>query len=326
VENHNQYNQVYSVPAKVFLLGEYLVLQKGPALVATVAPRFKLKVTDENRNHLNPICELPSTHPVSKLKDWMDSKNGSQFNFKFEDPFDGKGGFGASSALFGLVYYAHSVSQGSSLGAKKDWQDAWNLYREFNFDRDVPPSGADLVAQWNGGVVWVNLDSENLNSSGAVKNTVKKMDWSKMLVFSATDIEGRKTATHDHLDSELLWNKIEKIRPELFKIVEEAKLHLETGDSNHFGPLLTEYAEILNKAGLECREAQEDREVISKLNGVLGVKGCGAKLSDGMIVLMDNDASSAQMDDVIDCAKQRGLTLICTGLEDQKGILLEGAC
>src|SRR5262249_128237 len=89
-----------TVPSKTYLVGEYLSLQGGPALLLNTAPRFKLTVNEKTAgdNHAFFPVESPAGKYLKKYQKFF-----KKFSLTFHDPYDGKGGFGASSAQFCLL-------------------------------------------------------------------------------------------------------------------------------------------------------------------------------------------------------------------------------
>src|SRR3990167_4806167 len=89
----------FQIPAKTFLLGEYVALQGGPAMILTTTPCFEVGVGD---------LEIQAIHPDSPAGlCWRDS--GIPGELFWYDPYEGIGGLGASSAAF-LGAYLCSVS------------------------------------------------------------------------------------------------------------------------------------------------------------------------------------------------------------------------
>jgi mevalonate kinase len=223
--------------------------------------------------------------------------------FSFQDPLAGRGGLGASTAQFALVYRALAESQGWELS----WKAVWKFYRELTATAPgVPPSGADLAAQWEGGVVRFDI------SSLSIEKPNPDFDWAGLLVFSATSQSGRKVATHRHL-GDLSGKDFSSLEPSLragFGAVEAA-------DSRAFGRAMAAYGDALAAMGLEVDATAADRREFSRLPGVLGVKGAGALQSDAILVMMERGADHAA---VIECARMRGLVLAADGLVWEKGV------
>lgn len=299
----------YSVPGKVFLLGEYAVLAGLPAIVATVPPRFVMKGGAAPQPH-------PDS-PVGRLLHWARQTGLPEFSFQFQDPYQGAGGFGYSTAQFAMVYLA--LVQSAGLEARQ-WQDVWKLYRELMKDEKLKPSGADLIAQWQGGVTYFDPTEVLTMDLWAL------FDWSNLLIFSATQQVGRKVPTHHHLATLAGRGFPDQDLPflsELEKVLRQGIQAIQEGEPVVLGKAMNCYAETLARAGLECEATRADRNSLSRFSGVLGVKGTGAMQSDAVIVLLRRNAEDRE--EVIRTAQDRGLNLVSEGLTCQMGVTCQYA-
>jgi mevalonate kinase len=304
----------FSVPGKVFLLGEYAVLAGLPAIVATVAPRFRfsslLNAASSVAFAKSEAVFAPQS-PAGRLTQWACAQGLPGLQSSFTDPYAGKGGFGASSAQFALVYQAYA--QLTSCGGR--WEDVWRLYRELTSDEFLPPSGADLVAQWRGGITFFDPLEVSCTDLWPIFN------WSDFLIFSATGQPGRKTATHEHL-KELAAQGFPSRKHSL---VSELKQSLTRGigairknNQEELAHAINEYADVLWRTSLETPITHEDRLALMDESDVMAVKGAGALQSDALIVMMRPRSSLRHQ--VIQAAKKRGLDLISDGLPSQLGV------
>lgn len=293
-----------SVPGKVFILGEYAVLSGSPALLATLGPRFRVK--SGGRSEFHPMS------PAGRLLAHTRGRGIADPELQFEDPFQGEGGFGASTAQFALLYARLAREAGwelSALGARR-------VYRELMAHEPLPPSGADLVAQWSGGVVCFDPNR------GTVLPHFRTIDWRQLLVFSAAGQAGRKVPTHEHL-AVLARNPVHVsgVSNLLDRVLDRGLRAVTDADAAGLGRAMNEYAAELSHAGLELEAARADREALAVIPGVLGVKGTGALLADAVTVLLE--PASASRSRVIEAAQARGLRLVADGLgsEPQAGVI-----
>jgi hypothetical protein len=264
-----------------------------------------------------------SQSPVGRLIAWSETLQAPELDFDFQDPLEGAGGFGASTAQFILAYHAYARVSGWPL----DWQKVWKLYRELTAVREgVPPSGADLVAQWQGGV---SLFGPAVDGSGvSCERLDSGFDWRNILIFSATSgscsgFSGRKVATHHHLgrlgQGRSLVQLGERLSGSLFAGIEAVRKN----DPQALGKAMNEYGDVLAQDGLEVPETSSDRRILGKMPGVLGVKGTGAMQSDALVVVMDPVAPSGSVlrNQLIQVAQARNLVLVADGLELQNGVV-----
>jgi mevalonate kinase len=303
----------YSIAGKVFILGEYAVLSGAPALLASVGPRFRMHVSESECEQFHPDS------PMGRIQEWAIRQKLPEIGFRFEDPLAGAGGLGASTAQFAMAYLAYA--QRSSLDLDRRWESVWNLYRQLMKPRSstegMTPSGADLVAQWQGGISYIDFESRRCEELWPF------FDWSGFLVFSATGQAGRKVPTHEHLEilsKQGFPHSSQKLLSELHRLVVQG--HVAVLDQNRIelGKVLNQYADALQKAGLEVEATRKDRQVLQSLPGVCGVKGMGALQSDGLIVLLNSDGSRSQ---VIETAQGLGLKLVSDGLTCEMGVSQE---
>ncbi len=283
-------SETISVPGKVFLMGEYAALMGAPVLLATLSPRFELRKSEE----------LLQVHPESPAGKWLAQASPENLKGRLVDPYLGQGGFGASTAQFALLSYRDGL---------RDSIQVWEKYRGFSKGLGLhQPSGADLLVQWMGGtVVW---DRENMRLK-----SVSIPPQFRFLLFSASHLPGRKIQTHTHL--ELLAQK------NFSKLAEFSRLAIdafEAGSLRDFAISMHDFVSELARLGLESDGAREDRLALERVGGVLSVKGCGAGLSDAVLVLLSQGADS---NTVIRAAESRGLRFVSDRLGMEPGIGFE---
>lgn len=315
-----------SLPSKVFLLGEYAILAGKPGILATLSPRFSMTLNQEDENEFIETLEGKGS-PVDKLRVWAKRRGAELSGGTFTDPFEGRGGFGASSAKFGLTYRA--IVERMNWNERR-WDQVWGLFRELlEEDKEIKilPSGADLVAQWCGGVVFFDPSQwkvEQFNESLMKSPNL----FSGFTVFSATEMPGQKVVTHEHLnqltDVEFPSNYLKYIL-DLNDVVYLGKRALTTNDLKLFGFCMSRYADLLKERGLENEKTFQMRSELMKLPGVLGVKGTGALQADAVITLVDTqtDHFEENLEKVKQEAAKMGLTHVQTGLFPEQGIQFE---
>lgn len=284
---------ILSVPGKTFLLGEYVALDGGPSILLSTSPRFQLVIRPRVSDH-----ETLPFHPQSPaglfyakaaddLKPW---------HFEFRDPYRGKGGLGASSAQFALLYaFQHDWEWRN--GRDFPWTSLLKDYRACAWNGDgVPPSGADVVSQLTGGVTWFDGRS----------NQVENLEWPFASMGFTMIRTGHKVATHEHLKTDGM------IAPHgvLRTIVLEARKAFGTGDE-------VRLIEAVNACSLALRQSDLTTTVTTDLLDQMraqhdlfwAAKGCGAMGADVIVALHAIDRAS----DVTSWAKGRGLD-VCGGL------------
>ncbi len=336
-------SSTYSMPGKIFILGEYAVLAGLPALVATIPIRFRMHVkTLGGQEERSEETSFHIQSPIVRCMQWAKEQGWPELGFCFQDPLQGAGGFGASTAQFGMAYLAYVQR---NLKGMIDWNTVWRSYREWLHRESLIPSGADLVCQWKGGIVFFNPQGPSCF------NFWPFFDWSQILVFSTTLplwghlSENRKIQTHTHLHDlspskkkNQLFNEQSAFVQSLKKIFNQGIAALLENRLERFGESLDQYANQLKKADLESSQTFTDRQILRALPGVFGVKGAGALQADAILVCMRSVVSTPlsqrgqshqwkriiqDRQRVIEVAKTRGLVLISDGLFFQKGIQVE---
>lgn len=289
-----------SVPSKTFLVGEYAVLKGAPALVLGHQPRFELKVHSRGQGNAMGF------HPESPAGKWL-RRNSSvlqNLDFEFKDPHQGLGGFGASSAQFALIDVMLKMqgahwSQVVATTPEQIWLDFQSLFE----GQHHPPSGADVVAQVQGGVTRFQRDP--MNSIG--------VDWPFPELGFLIAPTGVKIATHDHLTQEI------PTSPELIAAAEASSRAFAGKQQNQFLKDISVFAEELERLGLV---ADHTRGLIAQLSSnqqILFSKGCGALGADVVLVM----AKTADLKDVADFMRKMDLAPIASHLDLSPGLKVE---
>jgi len=289
-----------SVPGKTFLIGEYLALKGGPSIVLATAPRFELRAgalaDDEAR--FNFASQSPAGRLLSRHHE---SVRGYQI--EFHDPHGGRGGLGASSAQFALLYaWLYGVD------SVRDHAQLLKTYRECAWSGEgLPPSGADLIAQVTGGVTC--FDGNRID--------VRNLGWPfKNLGFSLLRT-GSKLATHEHLKRVSADVPYEAIREQ----VTAATQAFEISDEEKLIGAVQNVALVLKNANLCAPHTMQILdELAAKCDWSLAAKGCGAMGADVILILHERAKASL----VENWAKSRDLEICGATLDLAPGMQVEG--
>jgi mevalonate kinase len=302
----------YDAPGKVFLLGEYAVLADLPAWLVAVGPRFRLGLDRASKERVSPeqVSKARANRfpfapncPAGRLFSDVvrQSAHCADYSWSWQDPYKGEGGFGGSSAQFILLYR----SLAPELGWVPSQKHVLEIYRSLHSEDPVPPSGADIATQWEGGAV-------RFDRATGARRVPLPLDLDRVLLFSATGIAGRKIKTHEHLHA--LGRSFFDVYKEPFKAMERVIREFDdklcsTGgmEMDDLGESLNAYANELEKAGLESPDATRDRMALRALAGVCAVKGTGAGLSDAVWVILNSSMDDGKRRGIIRVAESRGL-------------------
>jgi len=294
-----------SAPGKTFLLGEYGVLSGGQALLAATSPRFVMEL---ELGQGGSSCT--GVHPSSPAGQWIRQKSGlfQGVSLRFVDPHSRGGGLGASSAQFLSVYMWSQLCEKPLVEwpAEVSPQGIWQSFRSVSWEgTGLPPSGADVMAQWIGGLSLFQSQPFSL----------KNLLWPyKNLDFTLFKTS-KKVATHRHLAS-LSRDSFSGLNPSLDRAI--AAFH--QGVEEPFLQAVKEYGQALEQMGLLHEEIRPLLQKLFQLPQVLAAKGCGALGADILVVfhrLTDRKP-------VVEEASRLGL-LPAGGREnlDQEGLRLE---
>ena len=259
----------FELPAKTFLLGEYLALLGGPAILYLTPPPFTISAAAD-KNSDNPF-HLDS--PAGKFL--FQAKNITDISFDWINPYAARGGFGASSAEFAGLFLFENASQiGEISNSDLAWR-ARDAFLALHPNAKVKPSGIDVVAQVYGALsdpfstMLLYIDANKKEIASLPKPSGQKV----RLELLHT---GNKLATHEHLAS--LQAKIPQKEAE--SIVLEAKEFLEKGDSTGFLGPVEDYQALLQATGLTSSHTLKILKDLEENEHVLTAKGCGALGSD----------------------------------------------
>jgi mevalonate kinase len=283
-------------PSKTFLTGEYAILKGGVALIATTSPYFKLTADKVSGNSISPFhAESPAgmwwRQSEVLLRDWR---------LEFHDPFEGRGGFGASGAQFALL---HSFTTWLQCGRPNDFhggeiKDLWNDFRVCDQSHS---SGADVTAQAIGAIAEVKVDAF------AASSHLWPFPDADFFIFST----GVKTATHLHIQTKL------PDMSELIKLSFKASENFHKPNLEGFAAIVADIQNNLCKLGLQTETAMEFVETLNGFPGVLAAKGCGA-MGDNVVVLVEGEFRL----EFLQAAHDRGFKAIATAHDLAKPLSL----
>jgi len=152
----------------------------------------------------------------------------------------------------------------------------WDRYRSLNPDA----SGADYLVQHQGGVLEFDPTNFELSPRDAALQTIH------IRVLQASHQQGRKTVTHSHLQN-LTSSRLESLLGLLAPSLERGLDFFSRGEAHGFAQSMETYGDVLASQDLEDATTHQDRRALSKVPGVLGVKGTGAHQSDALIAVVD---------------------------------------
>ena len=271
-----------SCPSKTFILGEYLAMTGGPALIACTEPRFEMTVSSTLADQSKIIgvdASSPAGQFLSKFKcDFF------YFDIDFKDPHKTRGGLGASSAQFAMLLALDCAIKRSrqkeispellsalSAFEAKDGFHYLPIYRDCAWQGvGLPPSGADVMAQLSGGLSYVRSE----------ENLIHSFNWDFPNIDFALVRTGHKVATHEHLK-----NIVDIPTAKLKNIADTAMQSLLLKDEETFIESLSNYADVLVEQNWVAKYTVELLAKAKKNLPLLAAKGCGAMGADILLLV-----------------------------------------
>ncbi len=260
----------FKIPAKTFLLGEYVALAEGPAMVLTTTPCFEVGCVASQTT-----SAIHNDSPAGQF--WR--KTGMIEGLTWFDPYDGRGGLGASSAQFLGAYFAYLTKHHQALEETALLDAYWAS--AFKSGEGVRPSGYDVLAQAQSGCVYVNRSNAEL----------KTYAWTFTDMAFVLLHTGVKLATHHHLKNLRLSNAIQTLAP----IVMWAKEAFETNRSVLLIDAVNAYYQRLLSLELVAPQTRTYVNQLSRYPDVLALKGCGAMGADVLLALVPSDRLDASI-------------------------------
>lgn len=268
-----------SVPGKTFLVGEYLALAGGPSLMLATAPRFQLFVSSQA--NWPPRNKGSLFNPMSPAGLYLTARARSVWNLRmaFDDPHHGRGGLGASSAQFALLYALVNGLNDLDISSF-EWTPLLAEYRKMSWNGEgLAPSGADLVTQFCGGVT--SFDGRRLHA--------RRYEWSFPNLNFTLIRTGKKLATHEHL-RQLDSVPVQRLR----RAVGLATEAFEEKNESRLVEAVLKAADALESSGLT---APSTRGILDELRAgsglVLAAKGCGAMGADVILAIHDRTQAAS---------------------------------
>lgn len=293
-------NYRLQIPGKTFCCGEYAALVGGPAILVATKPGFEIRFIKKTVKTVNPF------HHQSPAGAYFDQHASffSNWTIEFQDHYNGRGGFGASTAQFlGLAYFKASQDASINQIQKRVWDDYQAVNKTLTPELGVSqlPSGYDLWAQMIGGVSLVKRLS--MVPKSAFEN--QRTEWP----FNDMDFiivpTGFKVATHTHL-GELNTDSLESLSATSQRVVDAWKV----ADSAQFIGTMNAWQQALGNLNLVHSKTIELVYSLSRHREILFAKGCGALGADILFIVFKRGAHNAiktilsemKLNEAYDCA------------------------
>jgi mevalonate kinase len=278
----------WRIPAKTFLLGEYVAMTGGPAIVLTTSPCFEITLSLTS----NTIDSRP-IHPQSPAGLlWAKTSHVEQLNW--HDPYRERGGLGASSAQFLGAYLADTYLNHQTMTQ----QTMLEQYFSYAWSgRGLRPSGYDVLAQLSSGCVFIHQ-----NEKQCVSYPWPFDDIGFILIHTM-----QKLATHEHLRQVALPQALSSLEV----VVHAAKQAFNDANSEQLINAVNTYHQTLQHMGLMASHTCAMLEELRVHFDCLAMKGCGAMGADVLLLLVSRQYLSANVVRL----SQLGYTVLATSNE-----------
>ena len=259
------------IPAKTFLIGEYVAITGGPAIVLTTPTYFTLAM-------VKPIG-LHGIHIDSPAAKWWRQQPPIDIGLNWHDPYNNIGGMGASSAQFVGVYHAYTEFTQQAY----THQQMLHAYINVAYDGvGLAPSGYDLLAQaYN----LTQTKTEITNKYIYINQHTQQLcevPWNFADIRFITLHTGKKLATHQHLKT---LNNIHNLST-LTEITNMAKTAFDTTNSLHLIQAINAYYQQLQQQNLVAEHTAQYIQQLKLKCNPLAIKGCGAMGADVILLIV----------------------------------------
>lgn len=249
-----------SVPSKTYLVGEYVSLSGGPAIVLSTSPRFVLTATESSSGSYHNNSSSKS------LRDLLPRFGLGRFRLEFYDPHEGLGGFGASGAEVLLLAALRRVIGEEDFNSFDLLKDVENAKKEIGWSLG---SGYDVLAMNSGMISFIEKRNQ----------TLETMPWPfeniRWVILRGTE----KIPTHAHLSGLVL--------PNTRKLEDASRGTLRAfrvKDESGFVEGVDAFSKELSHLDLTHKSVMERLKEIRDIDGVVTAKGCGALGLDTQLV------------------------------------------
>lgn len=257
---------ILSVPGKTFLAGEYLAMDGGLALLGMTEPRFELR-TRLGTGVLNGIsAQSPAGKFYSREKEFF--KN---YDLEFVDPHEGRGGWGASTAQYLMLFALKNGSVDEMMDV--DLKELLENYRQDAWDgTGRAPSGADLVGQLKGSLTFFE------RNAGMTSQSAWPFEHLEPYLLKT----GVKLPTHEHL--KILADADFSVLASPMSLIREA---WKNRDDEAFVEGVKSFGRELARKGLVAETTLDVLHDLAWMSGVKAAKGCGAMGADVVFILIE---------------------------------------
>ncbi|GEM_PF-477877 len=278
-----------SCPGKIHLIGEHAVVHNYPAIIAAINLDVTAKITTsktkqvfvEKRNADTKVLKL--TDIIEKeIKKMTGTKTIPSYQMEISSNIPIGKGLGSSAALSAVVAAALIKYLKLKIDLRKLEEIAYLGEKFFHGN----PSGGDLAAVINGGLVWFRKENELLKILKPLPFSPSKKIKAFMLIDSGTPKESTKQMV------EKVQKLVNKSREKVESIFEDQEslarrmlIILKNGNEKELIQIIKKAHKNLVTIGVVSRRACDIIENIERIGGAAKISGAGGiKDGSGMLV------------------------------------------
>ena len=252
-----------SCPAKTFIIGEYAVLDGGPAIILNTSPRFICRIQkNSTAGKINMAENSPAGQWVKKQ-----AQDFQSVQLNWSSQYENKGGLGFSSAQFNILYAYSFILRDGHIDQITPQED-WRSYRNLKFEGFIP-SGADIITQWVGGVTVFEQSPLSIET----------------LTSSLPDLDCIVLRTGDYFEThKYLKNfKLTEVS-DLKKIAQLAVTAMKQKEELAFISAINDYRKAIKRKNYITAKSDEILSRLEKIKAIKALKACGAMGAETLIV------------------------------------------
>lgn len=263
--------KTWLIPAKTFLVGEYAALHHQGAILLTTTPCFRITLTQKPG-----LTGIHAESPAGRFWQANSETTTTTFGLTFDDPYNGLGGMGASSAQFIGAYLATTFLKKQKPSLDAMLQSYWHFSYQ---GHGLKPSGYDLIAQSMSTFMAIHHQQRQYNP----------LNWNFQDIGFLLVHTNQKLATHVHLAQ----TQIQNDTTILHSLVLEAKKAILLQDSHALIAAVNAYHNSLDAMHLVGHNTLQLLTHLKKQSPILAAKGCGALGADILLCIVPKDALPA---------------------------------
>ncbi len=303
-----------SVPAKIHLLGEHVVVYGKPALLAAINRRVVVKIVPSKTKQIHGVqSHLPEIKQLIKIleeeiKKRTRIKKIEFYSISIDSQIPVRYGLGSSAALSAAFTAALLSFLEISWNKKIIFEIAYEGEKFFHGN----PSGGDLAAVIEGGLLWFRKDFEFLKTFSPLPFTPHKNIKQFILINSGQPKESTKKLVEKAAQfRKLFFQKTEELFNLQENLTKQMVTALKEGNEDSLIECIKLGEKNLEGLGVVGKKTKSLIRKIEKLGGAAKISG-GGGIKEGAGMLL---AYHKNKDELIKCLKRKKIEFFDVEIE-----------